>query len=31
MISNQLKSDYDLLSKKMNRFIQWAEDNRNNF
>lgn len=28
---NQLKSDYDSLSKRINKFIQWVEDNLNDF
>lgn len=28
---NRLKSDYDLLSKRINKFIQWVEDNLNDF
>jgi four helix bundle protein len=27
----QLKNDYDLLSKKINKFIQWVESNLNEF
>ncbi len=27
----KLKAGYDLLSKKINKFIQWVEDNWNNF
>lgn len=26
-----LKSEYDILSKKINKFIQWVEDNWNEF
>ena len=28
---NNLKTDYDLLSKKINKFIQWVESNFNEF
>jgi four helix bundle protein len=28
---NNLKQEYDVLSKKMNKFIQWVEDNWNDF
>jgi four helix bundle protein len=28
---NQLKEDYDLLSKRINKFIQWVENNLNEF
>ena len=31
LIYNELKSKYDLLSKKINKFIQWVEDNWNEF
>ncbi len=27
----KLKNDYDILSKKINKFIQWVEDNWNDF
>jgi four helix bundle protein len=27
----QLKNDYDSLSKRINKFIQWVEDNLNDF
>jgi len=27
----QLKTDYDSLSKKINKFIQWVENNLNDF
>ena len=27
----KLKADYDLLSKRINKFIQWVEDNLNDF
>jgi four helix bundle protein len=30
-IYDKLKQDYDILSKKMNKFIQWVEDNWNDF
>jgi four helix bundle protein len=30
-IYNELKNDYDLLSKRINKFIQWVEDNLNDF
>lgn len=26
---NQLKEEYDLLSKRINKFTQWVEDNLN--
>ena len=28
---NKLKSEYDNLSKRINKFIQWVEDNLNDF
>jgi four helix bundle protein len=28
---SQLKEDYDLLSRRINKFIQWVEDNLNEF
>lgn len=28
---NQVKKDYDSLSKRLNKFIQWVENNLNNF
>lgn len=28
---NTLKQEYDLLSKKINKFIQWVEENWNDF
>ena len=28
---NALKQEYDVLSKKINKFIQWVEDNWNDF
>lgn len=28
---NQLKSEYDSLSKRINKFIQWVDDNWNDF
>ena len=28
---NQLKTDYDSLSKRINKFIQWVEENWNEF
>ena len=28
---NQLKNEYDSLSKRINKFIQWVEDNWNDF
>ena len=28
---NGLRSKYDLLSKRINKFIQWVEDNWNEF
>jgi four helix bundle protein len=28
---NQLKEDYDLLSKRINKLIQWVENNLNEF
>ena len=28
---NQLRIEYDSLSKRINRFIQWVEDNLNDF
>ena len=31
LIYDELKSKYDLLSKKINKFIQWVEDNWNEF
>ena len=30
-LNAQLKTDYDMLSKKINKFTQWVEDNWNNF
>jgi four helix bundle protein len=30
-VYNELKKEYDILSKKMNKFIQWVEDNWNDF
>ena len=30
-LNAQLKADYDMLSKKINKFTQWVEDNWNNF
>lgn len=29
LVFDELKSKYDLLSKKINKFIQWVEDNWN--
>src|SRR6185503_6447300 len=31
LIYDELKSKYDLLSKRINKFIQWVEDNWNDF
>jgi hypothetical protein len=31
MLYNDLRSKYDLLSKRINKFIQWVEDNWNVF
>jgi four helix bundle protein len=31
LLSQQLIQDYDMLSKKINRFIQWVENNWNDF
>jgi hypothetical protein len=28
---NQLKNEYAMLNKRMNTFIQWVENNWNNF
>lgn len=28
---NQLKTEYDSLSKRINKFVQWVEDNLNDF
>jgi len=28
---NSTRSDYELLSKKINKFIQWVEENWNEF
>ena len=28
---DQLKKDYDILSRKINKFIQWVEANLNEF
>jgi four helix bundle protein len=28
---NKLRSDYDLLSKRINKYIQWVESNLNDF
>lgn len=30
-LHNQLKNDYDILSKRINRFVQWTENNWNEF
>jgi four helix bundle protein len=30
-VYNKLKQEYDILSKKMNKFIQWVEENWNDF
>ena len=30
-VYNKLKGDYDILSKKINRYIQWVETNLNDF
>jgi four helix bundle protein len=30
-VYNQLKEEYMLLSKRLNKFIQWVEDNLNDF
>jgi four helix bundle protein len=30
-IYNQLKNEYEMLSKRINTFIQWVENNWNNF
>lgn len=30
-IYNQLRSEYDSLSKRLNKFIQWVEDKLNDF
>jgi four helix bundle protein len=28
---DRIKQEYDMLSKKINKFIQWVEDNWNDF